>query len=405
MTNGPTLRLGIIGLGRAATGTIPSVEKHPNMEVAAVADIRPEIVERFKADRAVEGFGSVEALCDSPNVDAVYIATPTNLHTEHVIAAAERGKHVMVEKPMAITLDDAQRMIDATSRNNVQLQVGHSQSFEPPMRRIRQLVQGGELGALRMMHNWYYNDWIYRPRLPDELNTAMGGGVVFRQGAHQFDIMRLIAGGIVRTVRATTGRWDPDRPTEGSHVVYLEFEGGVVATAVYCAYDRFHSTELTGINEGGQEAGSPEYAQARLKLRNAGAGGEEALKQENRYGGERARSQPATRHQSFFGLSIISLDKADIRQSPDGLLVYGEDSRWEEPLQPGVVGRDLMVDEFYRAVRSGNPPHNDGHWARASLEVTLAVLQSSREHGDVHPVHQVPTRDEALTLVPSYLAD
>src|SRR5215203_5162712 len=401
----PTLRIGLVGLGRAATGTLPSMQKHPNITVTAAADIRPEVIEQFRADAGVDGFTSVEALCDSGTVDAVYIATPTHLHTEHMIAAAERGKHVMVEKPMAITLDDAQKMIDVTTKNGVQFQVGHSQSYEPPARKIREIVQSGILGNLTMMHNWYYNDWLYRPRLPDELNTARGGGIVFRQGAHQFDIMRLIAGGFVNTVRAYTGRWDPDRPTEGAQTAYLEFDGGIVATAVYSAYDRFYTTEFTKINEGGQEAKPGEYAQARMAIRNAGAGGEEALKSQGRYGGARqqAGSSPQARHQSFFGLSIISCEKGDIRQSPDGLLVYGEDRMWEEPLTPGIVGRDLMVDEFYRAIRSGTPPNNDGRWAMGTLEVTLAVLESSREHREVSLSHQVATRDEALSLKPSWM--
>ncbi|HEX3247367.1 MAG TPA: Gfo/Idh/MocA family oxidoreductase [Chloroflexota bacterium] len=400
----PQLRIGLVGLGRAATGTLPSLRKHPSITVTAAADIRPEVIEQFRTDEGVQGFSSVEALCDSREVDAVYIATPTHLHTEHVIAAGERGKHVLVEKPMAITLEDARRMIDVTSKNNVQFQVGHSQSYEPPARKIREIVKSGMLGKLTMMHNWYYNDWLYRPRLPDELNTERGGGIVFRQGAHQFDIMRLIAGGFVNMVRAYTGRWDPARPTEGAQTAYMELDDGVVATAVYSAYDRFYTTEFTKINEGGQEAKPGQYAQARKAIRTAGAGGEEALKSQGRYGG--ARTQPATqqtRHQSFFGLSIVSCEKGDIRQSPDGLLIYGEDRMWEEPLTPGIVGRDLMVDEFYRAIRSGEPPNNDGRWAMGTLEVTLAVLQSSREHREVTLTHQVATRDEALSLKPSWM--
>src|SRR5436189_6442131 len=116
----PTLRIGLVGLGRAATGTLPSMQKHPNITVTGAAEVRPEVIEQFRADAGVDGFTCIEALCDSGTVDAVYIATPTHLHTEHVIAAAERGKHVMVEKPMAITLDDAQKMIDVTTKNGVQ---------------------------------------------------------------------------------------------------------------------------------------------------------------------------------------------------------------------------------------------------------------------------------------------
>src|SRR5438105_864069 len=117
---------------------------------------------------------------------------------------------------------------------------------------MRELVRGGELGPLQMMHTWYYNDWLYRPRLPEELDTALGGGVTFRQGAHQFDILRLLGGGLVRSVRAATGVWDPSRPTEGSHTAFLDFENGVVATAVYNGYDHFHTSELTyGIGAAG----------------------------------------------------------------------------------------------------------------------------------------------------------
>lgn len=398
--------MGLVGLGRAAMGTIPAMQRHPHMEITAVADVRPETLEQFVADTGAKPFNSVEAICDSSDVDAVYIATPTHLHSQHVIAAAERGKHVIVEKPMAITLEDAQKMIDATDKAGVQFLVGHSQSFDPPARKFRQLVRGGELGKLTMMHNWYYNDWLYRPRLPDELNTERGGGIVFRQGAHQFDIMRLIAGGIAKSVKAYTGRWDPTRPTEGAQTVMLEFDGGAVATAVYSAYDRFYTTEFTKINEGGQEAKPGQYAQARLAIRAAGPEGEEKLKSQARYGGERVRPQatPTERHQSFFGLSIVSCEKADMRQSPDGILVYGEDSQWEEPLPKGVAGRDLLVNEFYLAVRDGRPPNNDGRWAMGTLEVTLAVLQSAREHREVDLKHQVPTRDEALTLEPGWSA-
>ena len=67
-----------------------------------------------------------------------------------------------------------------------------------------------------MVHSWYFNGWSYRPRLPEELDTRLGGAVVFRQSADQFDSIRLVGKGLLRSERAMTGRWDPDRPTEGS---------------------------------------------------------------------------------------------------------------------------------------------------------------------------------------------
>ena len=125
---------------------------------------------------------------------------------------------------MALTLADADSMIEAAQRNGVYLVVGHSHSYETPIQRIKEIVGSGELGELRMINNWYFTSWLYNLRNREELDTSLGGGVTFRQGSHQFDIIRIIGGGVIRSVRAMTGVWDDSRPTQGSHVVYLEFE-------------------------------------------------------------------------------------------------------------------------------------------------------------------------------------
>ena len=191
----------------------------------------------------------------NPHVDVVYIATPNQFHVEHALIALERGKHVLVEKPMTLTLDDADVMIQAAKRHSVQLMVNVKHSFDPHIRKIREIVQSGELGRLRMLHYWYFADWLYRPRTAEELNPSLGGGVTWRQGPHQFDILRTIAGGMVRSVRAMTGMWDESRPVVGCHTAFLEFEDGTAATAVYSGYDHFNSRELTFGVERGQASG------------------------------------------------------------------------------------------------------------------------------------------------------
>lgn len=130
-----------------------------------------------------------------------------------------------MEKPIATTLEDADTLIKAAYKNGIQLIVGHSQSFEPPIQAIREIIQSGKIGQLKMVNNWYFNDWIYRPRTAEELDTDLGGGVTYRQGSHQFDIIRYIGGGLLRSVRSMAGRWDKNRPTEGAHAAYLEFGG------------------------------------------------------------------------------------------------------------------------------------------------------------------------------------
>src|SRR5262249_56219825 len=120
-------------------------------------------VASFARDFQAETYPNVEALCASPHVDVIYIATPTQYHTEHVLLALEHGKHVVIEKPMALNLDDADRMIQAAEARGRQLVVGHSHSFEPPIRKIREIAQSGALGRVRMLHNWCFTHSLYPP--------------------------------------------------------------------------------------------------------------------------------------------------------------------------------------------------------------------------------------------------
>jgi phthalate 4,5-cis-dihydrodiol dehydrogenase len=391
----PTVRVGIVGLGLAGTAIVPSLVNHPHMEITAVADRSGCGLAEFARDFQAETYRTVEDLCRSTSVDAVYIATPTRLHKEHALVAAAYRKHILIEKPLCITLEDADDMIAAVERNGVQIVVGHSHSFDPPIRKMREIIRSGILGRVRMINSWNFTDWLYRPRLPEELDTRLGGGVTFRQGAHQFDIIRYLGGGLIRSVRAMTGAWDRTRPTEGSHAAFLEFEDQTAATAVYSGYDHFHTMELTGIGEAGEVPRPRPYASARTALRRAAPGdGEARMKRAVGYAGEQVRYLEGQGHQPFFGLLIVSCEHGDIRQSPDGLLVYGDEQKWEVPLSANETPRDAVVAEFYDAVLYGRPTVHNGRWAKATLEVCLAVLNSARERREMKLSHQTAVLNE-----------
>src|SRR5438067_1474711 len=313
----PVVRVGVAGLGFASTLSIPALASHPHLRVTAAADLRADARERFASEFGAETFASVEALCRSPNVDAVYVSMPNALHAECAILAAEHGKHVLVEKPMALTLDECSAMVAAAERHGVYLVYGHTHSYNPPIRKMRELVQSGALGRLTMMQAWNYTDLLYRPRAAWELDTTTGGGVVYIQASHQVDMLRWIGGGLVRSVRGMTGVWDPERPTEGSYTAYLEFVDGTPATIVYSAYAHFDTAELHhGIGERGLPRAPDTHAQTRAEYRAhhaADAGGREAAERDaRRYGGRPpgAPSAPAaTRHQYFFGLVLVSCQR------------------------------------------------------------------------------------------------
>ena len=390
----PTLRIGIIGLGGGASDMIPAFAHHPHIALTAAADIDKDQLEKFQAEFHAKTYLSAEALCDNPHVDVVYIATPNQFHTEHTLRALEKGKHVLVEKPMTLSLADADVMIQAAEHQEVQLMVNVKHSFDPHIRKIREIVQSGELGRLRMLHYWYFADWLYRPRTAEELNPSLGGGVTWRQGPHQFDILRTIAGGVVRSVRAMTGMWDDSRPVVGCHAAFLEFEDGTAATAVYSGYDHFHSRELTfGVGGAKPVAEASIYAQARKTLRQlANGAAETTLKRAQRYGGVSRAGRAPRRSTSWVlgGPLIVTCEQGDVRLTPGGLRVYSDEDTWDIPISTETDGRHGIVNQMYEAVVSGRRPSADGLWGKATLEVLLAVLASARERREVFLAHQVP---------------
>src|SRR5262249_38924552 len=159
-------------------------------DLTAVAEPSHEARSEICGQTGASGFENLLAMLADCDLDAVYIGTPTELHGEHAMLACAAGKHVLTEKPMSTSLDGAQAMVAAAERAGVVLLVGHSHSYDLPIKTMRDIIAGGDLGRLRMIQTWCFSDWIYRPRRPDELNPDLGGGVIYRQGAHQFDIIR-----------------------------------------------------------------------------------------------------------------------------------------------------------------------------------------------------------------------
>jgi phthalate 4,5-cis-dihydrodiol dehydrogenase len=376
------LRLGIAGLGRAFSLMIPTFVAHPLVEVAAGADPRPEARTRFAAEFHGDAYATVEELCHDRNVEAIYIATPHQFHAGQVARAAAAGKHVLVEKPMALSLAECRQMIAATRAAGVTLVVGHSHSFDAPIARTRALVAGGDFGNLRMITALNFTDFLYRPRRPEELDTARGGGVVFNQAAHHVDVVRLLGGGRVKSVRAATGRWDPSRPTEGAYACFLTFEDGAFASMVYSGYAHFDSDEFCGwIGEGGQKKDPAHYGAARRFL--AAGTDELALKNARNYGAPGfvpPQERPLHPH---FGPLIVSCDKADLRPLPSGVMVYADGEQRLEPLPAPDVPRAGVIDELYEAAVAGKTPLHSGEWALATMEVILAMLRSAKEGKEI----------------------
>src|SRR5215510_14827464 len=380
------LRLGVAGLGRAFSMMLPTFASDPRVALVAGTDTRPEARQRFAADFSTRSCANIEELCADPAVEAIYVATPHQYHAQHATLAAQHGKHLLIEKPMALTLDECNTIMDAARRSGVHIVVGHSHSFDAPVEHVRALIESGDYGRVRMINAINYTDYLYRPRRPEELDTAQGGGAVFNQAAHQVDIVRLIGGGRVETVRAMTGSWNSRRATEGAYAALLAFENGAFASLTYSGYGHFDSDEFQGwIGEMG-ESKTP-YAKCRRRFETAGD--EIAFKNARNYGGANFKSPSGqvVAHQNF-GTLLVSCEGADLRALPNGIMIYQDGSARLDALPPPTVPRAGVIDELYQAIVNGKAPLHDGAWATATVEVLLAMLRSAREGSDVRLTHQ-----------------
>jgi len=374
---------------------LPTLAHHPRIALAGCADPRAEARVRFVQDfPGARAHESSDALCDDPDIEAIYLATPHQHHAAQAIRAAAAGKHVLVEKPMALTLSEAGAMVEAHARAGTHLMLGHSHGQDAPVRHARRLIAEGKFGAPRLIAALNCTDFLWRPRRPEELRTAQGGGVVFSQAAHQLDIIRVLSGGLLRSLRAQTM---PARGTEGAYAAFLTFEGGA-ATATYSGLGRYDSDALLGwIGEMGSRKPPTTPGAARAKLEGLDAAQEIETKRARTYGGAgHAPGLPQATPPDFhnqFGLLLVQCERADLRIMPAGIEVHGDDGITLHRTPLPALQRAEVLDEFADAVLHGIAPRHDGAWGMATLEACIALLDSAREGREVALRHQTRFRD------------
>ena len=256
------IRFGIIGCGVIADFHANALFSLANdAELVGVADIRKESAEAFAARHGVRAFSSVEELLDSPEIDVVNICTPSGLHADIAVKAAEKKKHIIVEKPMAITMEQLDEMTEACERNNVLLSCISQNRFLHGVEMTKQAVMDGLLGKMvsadiYMKYNRtkeYYASGAWRGT-----KALDGGGALMNQGIHGIDLLLYFAGPVKR-VSAFSKTRVHSIEVEDTLSALLEFENGALGvvqatTSVYPGYPR--RLELNGdrgtivLNEG-----------------------------------------------------------------------------------------------------------------------------------------------------------
>ena len=222
------IRWGVIGAGGIADRrTIPGMMLAENAELVAVMEINMELAEKLRAKWGCKrAYDSEAALLADPEIDAVYIASPVVLHARQAIAAADAGKHILIEKPLAMTADEGQKVIDHCREKGVQIAAGLMMRFGSYIQAMKQAIAAGKIGkpvsGFAQFTCWY-------PEIPGawrQTKAASGGGAMMDMGVHCIDLMQYILGSNAKEVAAFHDTLSFSYEVEDSSTVMLRMENG-----------------------------------------------------------------------------------------------------------------------------------------------------------------------------------
>ena len=231
------IKLGIIGLGYIGQVHLHNSLKLPNVNVLAVSDVSPKALNKAKKLGAKKTLSNYEDLIKDPEIDAVIISLPTHLHLQCACEAAEAGKAIFLEKPVARNVEEAKSILSVAQRNSVKLMVGYPLRFNKTFLRVKEMISNGSLGDIENAQATYISSGPFFHRadghspvpVPDWWfnSNLTGGGVLIDLGSHMINLVRWYFGEITN-IRSYLGhRFNMD--FEDSAMCLAKFESGTVA--------------------------------------------------------------------------------------------------------------------------------------------------------------------------------
>jgi scyllo-inositol 2-dehydrogenase (NAD+) len=218
--------IGVIGVGLMGRRHAENVARAGGAKLLAVHDANPSLSERVARELGATSCASVDALLSYNGVDAVVIASPARAHETHVLAALAAGKDVLLEKPIAPTLDAADRILAAAGASSARLQIAFMRRYDPAYAEALSVVRSGKVGAVRLFKG------VDRDRdAPTGVSGSLARADIFAESAiHDFDVARWITGDEVAGVRASAMTLAPDAPGPDLALAELRFAGGAAAS-------------------------------------------------------------------------------------------------------------------------------------------------------------------------------
>jgi UDP-N-acetyl-2-amino-2-deoxyglucuronate dehydrogenase len=249
-----TFRIALVGCGRISKNHFDAIEQIDGLELAAVCDLDAERAKRAGEERNVPYFTSYERMLAESNADVVTIATPSGLHAEQGIAAADAGKHVVMEKPMAISLTGADALVHACDKARVQLFVVKQNRLNPPIQLLKRAVDRNRFGRIYLANctvHWARPQEYY-DQAPWRGTWEFDGGAFMNQASHYVDLIQWLMGP-VESVMAKTATLARRIETEDTGIAVLKFRSGALGTieVTMLAYPRNLEGSITILGEKG----------------------------------------------------------------------------------------------------------------------------------------------------------
>ncbi len=320
------LRFGIIGTGIISTRHIKALEKNEGAQLVAVVDIDKEKAQMAAdlCESKVSVYTDYKEMLGKEVLDAVIINLPHYLHEETTVACAEKRIHVLVEKPMSVSVESCKRMIQVCEKNQVVLQIGHVQSYFPENKKAKELILSGKLGKLLMIQD-IRTSFYFPPTRPHWFleKQRSGGGILMNLGAHSLDKIKFLTESSFEEVSGKCGFEQPGCEVEGNAQLFLRTKNGVTASITLCGYHDIPVNETTIYLTGGV-----------LKLKTG------------------------------TGLEIWK----------DGSFQKVVDSDTQMPF-------DVQLDDFVESILNGSVPFTNGTY---SMEIISAIEEVYRKTGGYH---------------------
>jgi UDP-N-acetyl-2-amino-2-deoxyglucuronate dehydrogenase len=349
MGQGSDIGVGIIGCGMISLVQIDALRKVPGARVVAFHDTVPAAAEARAAQFGGTAHARLEDLLANPAVDAVSICTPSGLHLEAALLAAQAKKHVMVEKPLEVTVERASAIIDACRASGVLLGAIFPRRFLGASRAVKAAIDRGRFGTVvlaTVQIKWYRSREYYASGGWRGTYRYDGGGVLMNQGIHGIDLLQWLVGGVEEVTAFTTTRAHPG----------LEVEDVAVASMV------LRSGALGSI-----EGTTGSWPGDRIRIEISGTEGSAALEDE-----------------TICAWRFRTPDPDDDETRAEFAPRSGDGSGGGT--DPGAIdseGHRRQFEDFVGAIREGRSPRIDGAEGRAAVEIIAAIYRSARERRPV----------------------